>query len=60
MASRRKTKSQRELVADIRKSHMIFCKEQENCRKCPIFETDKNNGCIIEYVKMLLVPDTEE
>ena len=50
MTCRRKTKSERELVADINKAFLGFCKARE-CRDC---EYQNYNECIIEYLKDLL------
>ena len=41
MNSRRKTKSERELIADLNKRFKIFCNENydldnENCNNCPV------------------------
>lgn len=59
MPNRRKTKSERELVADIRKSAKKFC-EQHNkgfsCGDCPL--TYKihifNYDCVLAYVHYIL------
>ena len=51
MTCRRKTKSERELVADINKAFLSFCKTRE-CRDC-----EYNKGylnCKIAYIADLL------
>ena len=51
MTRRRKTKSERELVADINKAFLSFCKSRE-CRDC-----EYNKGylnCKIAYIADLL------
>lgn len=50
MTSRRKTKTERELVADIHKTFDNFCRQRE-CRDCPYAKCD---DCKIEYLKDLL------
>ena len=54
--NRRKTKKERELVADISKSTMIFCNKQGKCKSCPLVEIkDKYNvECPVAYVIYLL------
>ena len=54
--SRRKTKTERELVADIRKTFAKFC-NKNSCVNCRYNYTDK---CEIEYIKDLLELDDEE
>ena len=51
MTCRRKTKSERELVADINKSFLTFCRQHE-CKNC-----EYNKGylnCKIAYITDLL------
>ena len=47
---RRKTKTERELVADIHKTFQVFCHKQE-CWDCPYAG---KHDCVLEYVKDLL------
>ena len=54
--SRRKTKTERELVADICKTFSIFCKKRK-CRDCPYNECD---NCKLEYLKDLIEKEFEE
>ncbi len=54
--SRRKTKSERELVADINDVFRKFC-DKHNCIDCPYqFHED----CKLEYVKDLLKKEYED
>lgn len=57
--SRRKTKTERELVADIKKTHDVFCKKHERCRDCPL---GKEKDCRLAYIIQLLelIEDEEE
>ena len=57
MSCRRKTKIERELVADINKAFDIFCNKMEYCRNCPY---NKCENCRLEYVKDLLKKYYEE
>lgn len=50
MVSRRKTKTERELVADIHKTFDKFCVKHE-CISCPYAKCE---DCKIEYLKDLL------
>ena len=50
MVCRRKTKSERELVADIHKTFKQFCWNTD-CKKCP-YKDSKN--CTVDYVVDLL------
>ena len=58
MTCRRKTKSERELVADIYKIFGIFCDknydlDKGGCKNCELdFESEES--CEIQYLKMLL------
>ena len=51
MTSRRKTKTERELIADINKTFMIYCDKQD-CRVCPYRDS---YDCRIEYLVDLLL-----
>lgn len=50
MASRRKTKTERELAADIHKTFSIFCNQRE-CAEC-LYRGYED--CELEYVKDIL------
>lgn len=56
MACRRKTKSERELVADINKTFDKFCKKKECCN-CPYKDV---RYCVKAYVNDLLDMYQEE
>lgn len=56
MASRRKTKTERELVADINKTFMIFCHKQD-CIDCPYRMSE---DCKKDYIIDLIDLDYEE
>ena len=56
MTCRRKTKTERELVADIHKAFEIFCNKHE-CMSCPYAKYD---DCKMEYVKDLLSIEHED
>lgn len=56
MGCRRKTKTERELVADIHKTFNIFC-YQRACRDCPYKDYDI---CELEWLRDLLDKDVEE
>lgn len=58
MACRRKTKSERELVADIHKTFDKFCKKKE-CRNCPYKDVPY---CVRAYINDLLnmYPEDED
>ena len=51
MTCRRKTKSERELVADINKTFTKYCGSQSSCNTC---KYQNYNECVIEYLKDLL------
>ena len=51
MTCRRKTKSERELVADISKTVTKYCGSQNSCDTC---KYQNYNECVIEYLKDLL------
>lgn len=55
MTCRRKTKKERELVADIHKLFGTFCTQNRVCWEC---EFEHENNCIKAYVNKLL--DKEE
>ena len=50
MTCRRKTKTERELVADIRKTFEKFC-GKNNCREC---QYRYSSSCMIDYTVDLL------
>ena len=50
MGCRRKTKTERELVADINKTFTKFCNKNQ-CNNCPFKDAD---DCKLEYIKELL------
>ena len=51
MTCRRKTKTERELVADIKKAHDKFCCKHGSCRDC---KYGKAKDCRLEYIKELI------
>ena len=57
MTCRRKTKSERELVADINKTFTKYCGSQNSCDTC---KYQNYNECVIEYLKDLLKNKGEE
>lgn len=61
MACRRKTKGERELIADINKRFKVFCNESYDpegvgCMKCEL-DFEDEESCEIQYIKMLLGKD---
>ena len=56
MTCRRKTKSSRELVADIHKTFTIYCKKNE-CNKCKYRYSD---NCEVDWIVGLLEKDNKE
>lgn len=54
--NRRKTKNERELVADMHKGTMIFCNKQKNCKSCPLtsIKDSKDVGCMVAYLIYIL------
>ena len=58
MTCRRKTKKERELVADIRKLFNISCKDHE-CYECD-YGDYPNDECVKAYVNDLLDKNKEE
>ena len=57
MTCRRKTKSERELVADINKTFTKYCESQSSCDTC---KYQNYNECVIEYLKDLLKKEEGE
>ena len=57
MTCRRKTKSERELVADINKTFAKYCGSQNSCDTC---KYQNYNECVIEYLKDLLKKEEGE
>ena len=51
MTGRRKTKTERELIADIKKAHDKFCCKHSSCRDC---KYEKAKDCRLEYIKELV------
>lgn len=51
MTCRRKTKKERELVADLHKTFGIFCKKNNSCLNCKYI---KSPNCFKSYVNDLL------
>ena len=51
MTCRRKTKSERELVADITKTFLKYCKSQEYCKEC---KYTHSSSCIMDYLADLM------
>ena len=51
MTCRRKTKSERELVADITKTFLKYCKSQEYCKEC---KYTHSSSCIMGYLADLV------
>ena len=56
MTCRRKTKTTRELLADINKAFTIFCKANE-CNKCKYRYSD---NCEVDWIVGLLEKDNKE
>ncbi len=56
MAIRRKTKTERELVADINKVFTIFC-NKNSCVNCRFNDAE---DCKLEYIKELLKIENDE
>lgn len=54
--NRRKTKTERELVADMSKSTLIFCEKQGKCKNCPLVDikNEYNVCCMVAYLIYLL------
>ena len=53
--NRRKTKTERELMADVSKRTLIFCEKYNRCSKCPLNEIkEKHNvSCPVAYIYIL-------
>lgn len=63
MACRRKTKGERELIADINKRFKVFCNESYDlegigCMNCELNFEDEES-CEIQYIKMLMGKDEQ-
>lgn len=60
--NRRKTKTEREIVADAKKTTMNFCSKQGQCRNCPLnqIKRDYNVGCVVAYLIYLMEVDYED
>ena len=56
--SRRKTKKERELIADIKDTFRIYCESQPGCSQCKYREVE--DWCIYEYMKDLIANPQEE
>ena len=56
MVCRRKTKTTKELIADINKTFTIFCKANE-CNKCKYRYSD---NCEVDWIIELLGKDNKE
>lgn len=56
MGCRRKTKGDRELVADARKRFNIFCESNESCSDCDLDKSENKvtDSCEINYIIMLM------
>jgi len=56
IVNRRKTKTERELIADMSKSTLIFCDKQGKCKTCPLTDIKNANnvGCMVAYLMYLL------
>ena len=52
MTCRRKTKSERELVADINKTFTKYCKSQKDCFDC---KYNHSSSCVMDYLADLLI-----
>ena len=54
--NRRKTKTERELIADVSKTTLIFCNKQGKCKNCPLYPIkEKHNvGCMEAYLIYLI------
>ena len=55
MTCRRKTKTERELVADIRKTFTKFC-DKNNCMEC---DYKHSSCCMIDYIVDLIEKEGE-
>lgn len=54
--SRRRTKSERELIADMMDSLRVFCNQQEECATCPLrdMKVEHEFSCIRAYAIYLV------
>lgn len=54
--SRRRTKSERELIADMMDSLRVFCNQQEKCATCPLrdMQVEHEFSCIRAYAIYLV------
>lgn len=56
--SRRRTKTERELIADLMDSCRSFCSSQKDCKSCPLraikLENEHDFSCIRAYAYYLL------
>lgn len=59
--NRRKTKTEREIVADAKKTTMKFCEQQGRCRNCPLnkIKHEYNVGCVVAYLIYLMEVEYE-
>lgn len=57
MTCRRRTKKDRELKADIKKSASFFC--QNDCYNCELNKYKDENDCIINYVKYIIFKEDD-
>lgn len=57
MPNRRKTKGERELIADIKKATLLLCTKyhkEYGCRDCPLPEySQEGEDCYITYVRYI-------
>ena len=57
MPNRRKTKGERELIADIKKATLLLCTKyhkEYGCRDCPLSEyIQEGEDCYIAYVRYI-------
>lgn len=57
MPNRRRTKSERELIADIKKATLLLCTKyhkEYGCRDCPLPEySQEGEDCYITYVRYI-------
>lgn len=54
--SRRRTKTEREIIADLMDACRLFCNSQTDCKTCPLrqMELDHEFSCIRAYAQYLL------
>ena len=53
--SRRKLKSERELVADMNKRFKVFCDQFPSCNDCPLKDCVNTTDCKLHYIENLLL-----